>query len=701
MQTTRTLSILGRIQFLSLVGLVLFPVLSLNSQETFTDPILVTDGSGGASQSRIAIAPGRVYIISTVGSNIAVRLFSSTSEFETTLPSEGLGQGDPSVQSTLSGGVQIAYTQEGEVHGSEGREVHLITSFGQTFSDSSNLSQHPADDYAPILTKDSFGEPVIFWTRSEDSNHEIIRFNPLTEQTTSVAGGQFPSAIVGIDGVTHLIYSRDRDLYYKNDRSTNLEEAEEVRVVSTPNVSEYNVSIGLGTSGEVLVAFESAGSLFISLLNNEGRFGNPFELVSGGASDPQLLQESNGKIFLAYTLSGDIYYSDLTNLVAPKPIRVTHTPDSVETRPDMRLDIHGDLHLSYYLDGEVYYVTNSSKPEVSFEADHVTGEQPLHVQFSDTTQGQVEVWLWDFGDGTTSEEQNPQHVYEAPGAYTVSLSVIGPGGQSELVMEEYITVQNPSNLMWTPDMEVFPQQENVWIPVIGSFVEPVGAISIAGYFDTNLITLNEITLTSTYSLTASPELFITNISNEGAEGFFTVAMLVDFPDTGGEDGAGNGEFEGRVLPPGDRRRLVNLICDLNSQTAFEESAQIRLANTVGPTRISCTYTIGTASQFPVLTSGQIKFLDIFNPEPTFVRSDVDLNGSRDISDAISLLDYLFLGNFQLKCPDAADYDDSGLVDLSDAIAILAFQFLGDRTPAIPFPTEGADPTEDNLPECEL
>ncbi|WP_217790651.1 PKD domain-containing protein [Pinibacter aurantiacus] len=36
---------------------------------------------------------------------------------------------------------------------------------------------------------------------------------------------------------------------------------------------------------------------------------------------------------------------------------------------------------------------------------------------------QPETWLWDFGDGQTSTEQNPQHSYDKPGVYTVSLTV--------------------------------------------------------------------------------------------------------------------------------------------------------------------------------------------------------------------------------------------------------------------------------------
>lgn len=47
----------------------------------------------------------------------------------------------------------------------------------------------------------------------------------------------------------------------------------------------------------------------------------------------------------------------------------------------------------------------------------------LTMDFTDQTPGQPTGWLWDFGDGNTSTQQSPQHVYSAPGMYTVCLIV--------------------------------------------------------------------------------------------------------------------------------------------------------------------------------------------------------------------------------------------------------------------------------------
>ena len=51
----------------------------------------------------------------------------------------------------------------------------------------------------------------------------------------------------------------------------------------------------------------------------------------------------------------------------------------------------------------------------------------------------------------------------------------------------------------------------------------------------------------------------------------------------------------------------------------------------------------------------------------------------------------------MKCIDAADKDDSGEVDLSDAIALLNYVFLAGSNPKHPFPECGRDTTPDVNP----
>ncbi len=48
---------------------------------------------------------------------------------------------------------------------------------------------------------------------------------------------------------------------------------------------------------------------------------------------------------------------------------------------------------------------------------------PILVQFTDLSTGFPNVWMWTFGDGTSSTEQNPVHAYPDPGSYNVCLTI--------------------------------------------------------------------------------------------------------------------------------------------------------------------------------------------------------------------------------------------------------------------------------------
>jgi hypothetical protein len=52
------------------------------------------------------------------------------------------------------------------------------------------------------------------------------------------------------------------------------------------------------------------------------------------------------------------------------------------------------------------------------------------VAFHDETSGKTTSWKWDFGDGTTSAEQNPIHQYTRGGDFIVTLEAEGPEGKS-------------------------------------------------------------------------------------------------------------------------------------------------------------------------------------------------------------------------------------------------------------------------------
>ena len=69
----------------------------------------------------------------------------------------------------------------------------------------------------------------------------------------------------------------------------------------------------------------------------------------------------------------------------------------------------------------------SQVPDADFAFDEVAD---LRVLFRDTSTQEPTNWNWDFGDGGTSTERNPEHIYGAVGTYTVSLTAGNLAGQS-------------------------------------------------------------------------------------------------------------------------------------------------------------------------------------------------------------------------------------------------------------------------------
>lgn len=90
-------------------------------------------------------------------------------------------------------------------------------------------------------------------------------------------------------------------------------------------------------------------------------------------------------------------------------------------------------------------VTVNPMPVTAFTGDVLSGCVPHCVNFSDlstvTAPGLITGWSWDFGDNTTSTQQNPYHCYTIPGVYTVTLTVTtGDGCTQTIVMNNYINV---------------------------------------------------------------------------------------------------------------------------------------------------------------------------------------------------------------------------------------------------------------------
>ena len=92
-----------------------------------------------------------------------------------------------------------------------------------------------------------------------------------------------------------------------------------------------------------------------------------------------------------------------------------------------------------------YVVVLPPAPEAAFAADVQRGKGWLPVRFTDLSTGAVTGWSWSFGDGTSSTQRNPFHLYRRPGVYTVTLTVTGPGGVDVEARAGFVVVNGPSS----------------------------------------------------------------------------------------------------------------------------------------------------------------------------------------------------------------------------------------------------------------
>ncbi|NCF99166.1 MAG: PKD domain-containing protein, partial [Planctomycetia bacterium] len=89
-------------------------------------------------------------------------------------------------------------------------------------------------------------------------------------------------------------------------------------------------------------------------------------------------------------------------------------------------------------------VVGSPAPIAGFSTSSTSGDWDLEVQFTNSSSGPITDYSWNFGDGNTSAEENPIHIYTAAGSYLVSLTVSGPGGSDTEICSACITVTDPA-----------------------------------------------------------------------------------------------------------------------------------------------------------------------------------------------------------------------------------------------------------------
>jgi PKD repeat protein len=130
-------------------------------------------------------------------------------------------------------------------------------------------------------------------------------------------------------------------------------------------------------------------------------------------------------------------FGDGTTSILPNPVHAYQTPGTYSVSLSVFNACGGDQERK-----ENYIIVQPglpvSAPVADFQVNITSGFVPLTVQFSDRSSGNPTAWLWDFGDGSTSTEQNPTHTYRVPGFYTILLTSANIYGSDMERKENYL-----------------------------------------------------------------------------------------------------------------------------------------------------------------------------------------------------------------------------------------------------------------------
>ncbi|HEY3362845.1 MAG TPA: PKD domain-containing protein [Methanosarcina sp.] len=118
-------------------------------------------------------------------------------------------------------------------------------------------------------------------------------------------------------------------------------------------------------------------------------------------------------------------------------------------------------------------------PVASYSAYPTKGKATLKVQFTDKSTGVPTSWKWNFGDGNTSTEQNPVHIYSAAGNYTVNLTVSNENGNAS--KSTTITVLEVPVLPGYTNPPTDPNHDDLYEDINGNGVQDFSDVMV--YYD--------------------------------------------------------------------------------------------------------------------------------------------------------------------------------------------------------------------------
>ena len=118
--------------------------------------------------------------------------------------------------------------------------------------------------------------------------------------------------------------------------------------------------------------------------------------------------------------------------ITGRPPQTNRNPDITFAKPGkvtVKLSIERDGLKSETAPAEIDVLPKVVNLQVIIDANPRKGRVPLTVSFTDKSKGNISAWRWDFGDGKSSDLQNPVHEYESAATYIPRLTIRNSRGE--------------------------------------------------------------------------------------------------------------------------------------------------------------------------------------------------------------------------------------------------------------------------------
>jgi PKD repeat protein len=280
-------------------------------------------------------------------------------------------------------------------------------------------------------------------------------------------------------------------------------------------------------------------------------------------------------------------------------------------------------------------------------ADVKFGTAPLTVSFIDDSYVPSTNWTWSFGDGDSSDVQDPVHVYNAPGIYNVSLTITSDGRPLTADMPNFI-IALADTITYAHDSVYAGQQAVVDINVVNS--QELQSLVIPFDYSTGMaVALDSFSIVGTRA-----DGFV-DIQVGGSQAQKKIAVLL--------------QSVGTPLPPGSGT-VMRLFFNTDPYAFGNWETAVDTVTVDGD---SLKLVASAIDYVPVVNKGAVVIRDV-------IRGDANNNDTINVGDPVFLINHIFKEGPAPIVVEAGDANFDFIVDVGDAVYLINYIFKGGPPP---------------------